>query len=125
MLTIKTYPCIVHTYPQRRAIMKSSESTIHDVIVELKEIRESIEQKKREGKKKPNKSKLNYLFSKKTSSDIKDLAFNIGFDGVHSESDIARAAMRLGIKALQEALEDDAKRASGIIHIQKLRAMFE
>ena len=105
--------------------MKNSESTIHDVIVELKEIRESVEQKKKEGQKKPNKAKLNYLFSKKTSSDIKSLAFNVGFNGVHSESDIARAAMRIGIKALQEALAEDAKRASGLVHIQKLRAMFE
>lgn len=111
--------------PTRSIEMKNSESTIHDVIVELKEIRESVEQKKKEGQKKPNKAKLNYLFSKKTSSDIKSLAFNVGFNGVHSESDIARAAMRIGIKALQEALDEDAKRASGLIHIQKLRAMFE
>ena len=105
--------------------MKASESTIHDVIVELKEIRESIEQKKKVGQKKPNKAKLNYLFSKKTSMDIKDLAFNVGFNGVHTESDIARAAMRIGIRAIQEALEDNPKRASGLVHIQKLRGMFE
>ena len=105
--------------------MKNKESTIHDVIVELKEIREAVEQEKKKGKKKPSKAKLNYLFSKKSALDIKEITEKIGFDGIHNESDIARAALRIGIKSLQDAIEDDPKRASGIVHINKLRAMFE
>lgn len=105
--------------------MNKKDMTIHDLILEMKEIRARVDSEKKQGKKKPNKSKLNYLFSKKTTLQIKELASNDVFDGVHTESDIARAAMRIGIKAIVDALDNDPKYASGLIHIQKLRAMFE
>lgn len=105
--------------------MSIDSKAIHDAIVELKEIKEQVAEKKRQGKKKSVKKRLNYLFSSKSQSDIKALAGQSCFDGLHNESDIARAALRLGLKQLQEALADDPKRASGLIHIQKLRAMFE
>jgi hypothetical protein len=89
-------------------------------IVEIEDIRA----KEKKKKKKPLKQRLNYLFTKKSSSDIKDIAENPLMEGF-SESEIARAAMYIGLSEIQKAIEKDRKHARGLLHISRLKTMFQ
>lgn len=86
------------------------------------DLRVELESKK--NKKQPM-GPLNYRFKKSTKSEIEDLSCKLS--GVHrswNESEVARAAMYLGLKQLREIYDHDKKQANGLMHIIKMRMGF-
>lgn len=70
------------------------------------------------GKKKPMQ-KLNYRFSNSISEECESIAEQFE---AHNQSDIARAAMALGLRKLKEALKNEGEQhCNGLIHIGKMR----
>jgi hypothetical protein len=100
--------------------MNTTEKLI-EMMTEVDRLKAIVKDEIAAKKEKPNKAKLNYLFSPSTSEMIKALAEDGMLGGCHSESDIARAAMHIGLSKIYELLRQDKQKASGIIHIQKLR----
>lgn len=95
---------------------------VHSAIAELEQLKSDL-QSKSKGKK-PTKQRLNYLFTKKSGDDIKKLAADSRILQF-SESELARAAMIIGLSEIEKALDDDAMQAVGMLHIAKLKAMFQ
>lgn len=91
-----------------------------DSIVELEDIRAGMIKDKEP---KQIKTKLNYLFNQKTQEGIKDLA-KLQISEGFSESEIARAAMMIGLKELEKA-GDNGKHLRGLLHISRLRNKFQ
>lgn len=86
------------------------------------DLRVELESKK---KKKQPMGPLNYRFKKSTKSEIEELSCKLS--DVHrnwNESEVARAAMYLGLKQLREVYDHDKKQASGLMHIIKMRIGF-
>lgn len=76
-------------------------------------------------KSKPTMKPLNYRFQSGVKSSIEDLSFNLSSDAHKwSESEVARAAMYLGLKQLEEVYSNDKKQATGLMHVIKLRLSF-
>ena len=75
--------------------------------------------------KKQPMSSINYRFKQSTKSEIEGLSFDLS--NVHrnwSESEVARAAMYLGLKQLREVYDHDKNQANGLMHIIKMRMGF-
>lgn len=72
-------------------------------------------------KKKTPMGKLNYRFGKGVQSECEAIA--VMFEN-HNQSDIARAAMTIGLRELRARAEEDLKFANGLIHIGKIRHEF-
>lgn len=69
-------------------------------------------------KKKHPMSKLNYRFGRGVQAECEAIA---DMFEAHNQSDIARAAMALGLKELRAKAEEDLKFANGLVHIGKIR----
>ena len=69
-------------------------------------------------KKKEPMEKLNYRFNKRVKSECEALSEMLTG---HNQSDVARAAIALGISQIKKALKDGERQANGIVHIGKLR----
>lgn len=113
-----------YTKQEHREVIMFSETTqqLLKASEELAKTRESITSKP--AKKSPME-KIHYRFNSQTKSEISELAFNISSkNSKWSESDVARAAMYIGMKQIKEVLEHDKKQASGLMHIIKLRLKF-
>lgn len=66
---------------------------------------------------------LNYRFQNIAKEQIKNLSRDLSLgDGKNwSESEVARAAMYLGLKQIREVQDEDKKQAKGLMHIIALR----
>ena len=94
-----------------------------DASKKISELRVELEQIK---KKKEPMCALNYRFKKETKTEIEDLALNLSsVNRKWTESDVARAAMYLGIKQIMEVYEHSQKQANGLMHVIKLREKFQ
>ena len=109
---------------EHREVIMFSETTqqLLKASEELAKTRESISSKP---SKKSPMEKIHYRFNSQTKNEISELAFNISSkDSKWSESDVARAAMYIGMKQIKEVLDHDKKQANGLMHIIKLRLKF-
>lgn len=78
----------------------------------------SVEIKTPKSDKKPMQ-KLNYRFSSSISKECESLSIQLD---AHNQSDIARAAMAIGLHKLKTILEKEGeKQCSGHVHIGKMR----
>lgn len=77
--------------------------------------------------KKQPMSALNYRFQSIAKDQIKELSRDLSLgDGKDwSESEVARAAMYLGLKQIREIQDDNKKQAKGLMHIISLRLKFK
>lgn len=91
-----------------------------DSIIELEDIRAGMVEK---GTPKQAKTKLNYLFNQKTQDLIRKIASLQIAEGFN-ESEIARAAMYIGLQELLKASEKD-KHLRGLLHISRIRNKFQ
>lgn len=83
-----------------------------------------LDLEKKKSKKEPM-SPLNYRYLTSTKKEIEDLSFNLSSPTKKwSESEVARAAMYLGMKQIQEVLDQDKTQANSLMHIIKLRLKF-
>lgn len=73
----------------------------------------------RKNKKTVQMEKLHYRFQPSAKSGICMLSEKLNF----TESEIARAAMHLGLQQLNEVYERDQKKVNSLMHVIKLRAM--
>lgn len=87
--------------------MMESSSEI-DVEIKVKQKKEPME-------------KLNYRFSKGVQRECEAISELFEY---HNQSDVARAAIAIGITKIKEAIKKDSNHANGIIHIGKLRHDF-
>lgn len=87
------------------------------------QVRAELEAKKL---KKQPMSPLNYRFQNTAKFKIKDLSdsLSIGEGKDWSESEVARAAMYLGLKQIREICDEDKKQAKGLMHIISIRLKF-
>lgn len=95
-----------------------------EAVSDLEEIRRQVEEEKKK-KSKKKKRKLHYLFSDKSHDDIVKLSKSQSMNNLFNESEIARAAMYIGLQSIKDAMKDDPKRARGLIHISKLKQIIE
>ena len=91
-----------------------------DSIIELEDIRAGMV---KEGTPKQTKTKLNYLFNQKTQDLIRKIASLKIAEGFN-ESEIARAAMYIGLQELMKASEKD-NHLRGLLHISRIRNKFQ
>lgn len=68
--------------------------------------------------KKPPMEKLNYRFGKGVKSECESIADM--FES-HNQSDIARAAMAIGLREVRAMIEKNPTMANGMIHTGKIR----
>lgn len=91
-------------------------------INELQDAKAELDKAKADGIKKTLKQKLNYLFSPSVKSRVNKLSSSKFTDGFN-DSDVARAAMYIGLSQLEEAVkEKDERRVRGLLHLAKLRS---
>lgn len=65
--------------------------------------------------------KLNYRFSKGVQAKCEEISSQFE---CFNQSDIARAAMAIGLNQIKEHMKNEPSKASGFIHIGKLRHDF-
>lgn len=88
---------------------------------QVEEMRAELAAKKRS--KKEVMKPINYRFPSSVKSGCEMMAENVAdSDFAWNESDIARAAMYLGLQQLNEVYERDNKKLNGLMHVIKMRA---
>lgn len=101
-----TYGDVELTKEEFDKMMENSEEL--DIEVNVKQKKEPME-------------KLNYRFNKSVRSECEAISEILA---CHNQSDVARAAIALGIAQIKKALNDSERQANGLVHIGKLRHDF-
>jgi len=104
--------------------MNKTTEQILDSIQHIEQMKAELEaQKAEKQRKKKTAQPLNYRFHPSCKDDIKRVTD--GFHGKFRESDIARAAIMIGLQEIERLQSENMNQAKGVIHIQKLKVQLQ
>lgn len=104
--------------------MNRTTKQILESIEHLDQLKAELEAKKAEKERNKKTARpLNYRFYPTCKDDIKRITDR--FHGSFNESDVARAAIMIGLQEIERLQSENMQQAKGLLHIQKLKVQLQ